>query len=70
MLRASGQYTQPPGGAAGVFRRLREPLTFDSYAPAVGATVFYLLTGLSGNHESTLGFDSGGVERPNAVPCP
>ena len=42
----------------------------DLIEPASGETAFYLVTGVLFIIESDLGFDSDGVERTNAYPCP
>ena len=42
----------------------------DVFVPVAGQPVYYLVTGVSGGVESSLGQDSGGVERPNGWPCP
>lgn len=68
-LRASGVYT--PAGSC-----LVSGLTAASYAdagspPAPGDAYYYLVTGENAaGVEGTLGFDSRGVERPNASACP
>jgi len=42
----------------------------DPYVPVAGGTVFYLVTGLAGNRENSLGPEGSGVERPDGSPCP
>jgi len=45
-------------------------ILFEPYTPAPGGIVFYLVTGISGAGESSLGTDSAGIPRPNDNPCP
>ena len=68
-LLATGQYTQPDGENAQSFCHLRATNIIDSHLPEAGEAVFYLVTGLSGNVESTLDTDSDGTTRPNTSPC-
>jgi hypothetical protein len=35
-----------------------------------GTGAFYLVTGISGGVESSLGTTSAGITRPNTAPCP
>ena len=42
----------------------------DTHAPTAGTGNFYLVTGLNGAGESSLGETSNGAGRPNAHPCP
>ena len=69
ILLTTGQYTQPDGGNAQSFCGLRTAGITDSHIPQAGEFVFYLVTGLSGNVESTLDTDGSGTTRPNAFPC-
>ncbi len=70
-LRASGDaYTQDPASPnAEQFCGTRDPFLDDSFTPPPGTVVHYLVTGISGNNESSLDLDSAGVERPNLFPC-
>ena len=45
--------------------------TTDPAVPATGTAFQYLVTAVNGlGEEGTMGFDSGGFERPNLTPCP
>jgi hypothetical protein len=42
----------------------------DALNPLAGEVAYYLVTGMAGGQESSLGTDSSGVERANVNPCP
>ncbi len=72
VLQAAGTYTQAPGSNPLAARicglaatDFRDPLV-----PEEGAPAFYLVTGVTGGVEGSLGKDSAGNVRPNAHPCP
>jgi hypothetical protein len=69
-LRQGGDYTQDPSTIelAATYCGLSVASVLD-LDPVAGAAAFYLVTGVAGT-ESGLGFDSSGVERPNAGACP
>jgi len=71
VLRGGGDYTQDPT-ALNADRQcgLISASSIDSFTPAVGEAVFYLVTGLSGVVEDSLGEDGAGNPRPNANSCP
>ncbi len=71
VLRGGGDYTQDPA-AINVDRQCGLPSAsaVDTFAPAPGNAVLYLVTGMSGVVEASLGEDSGGNPRPNANGCP
>ena len=65
------QYTQNPTlPLADRFCGELTPFKLDPFIPLVGEQVFYLVTGVAGGVESSLGVDSDGFERPNDWPCP
>ena len=70
-LRSSGDaYTQDPASLdAEQFCGTRDAFLDDGFIPQPGTAVHYVVTGISGNSESSLGFDSSGTERPNLFPC-
>jgi hypothetical protein len=70
-LRARGAYTQDTATVpnANRFCWLTEVRLDDPFEPAVGETVFFLVTPDTGLAEGSLGRDSNGVERPNEHPC-
>ena len=72
VLEASGAYTQAPGSNPLADRRcgLPESGLEDSAAPPAGKVRFTLVTGIVGGLEASLGFDSHGIPRANAHPCP
>jgi hypothetical protein len=72
ILRDTGEYTQAPGSndLADQACGLGTTQVGDTGAPFPGSTAFYLVTGLAGGVESSLGKDSAGVVRPNDNPCP
>lgn len=72
VLRASGVYTQDPQKVplANRLCGLTSPSAPDGFTPEPGQAVFYLVTGVAGGIEGSLGTDSAGVERPNTNPCP
>jgi hypothetical protein len=69
VLRATGDYTQTLGNADR-FCGLAGHAHQDPFEPPEGIVVYYLLTGVAGGVEGTLGTNSAGIERPNASPCP
>jgi hypothetical protein len=71
VLRSGGPYTQNPAATrAAQFCALTGASVSDTFLPAPGNAVYYLVTGVSGAVEGSLGRDSAGVERPNVLPCP
>ena len=42
----------------------------DEFEPGAGEVAFYLVTGVTGSEESSLGYDSLGQLRVNSAPCP
>jgi hypothetical protein len=71
VLRSTGRYSQDPTAtAADRFCDLTGTVESDSYSPAPGEAVFYLVTGSDGIAENGLGEDSWGNNRRNAYPCP
>jgi hypothetical protein len=71
VLRGGGDYTQNPA-ALNADRQcgLASASASDAFTPAVGDVVFYLVTGVSGVVEGSLGDDSAGFLRPNSNSCP
>ena len=71
-LRATGVYTQSLGSNPSAGRQCGLELSewLDSEIPSSGKTAYYLVTGISGAGESSLGDDSEGLERPNTDSCP
>jgi len=71
VLLGGGDYTQDPV-AVNVDRQcgLTSSAANDTFLPAAGQAVFYLVTGVSGLVESSLGEDGAGNSRPNANSCP
>ena len=71
-LRGSGEYTQDPltVSSAEQFCGLADSVQSDPLELAAGEAVFYLVTGVAGGVEGSLGSSSAGVERPNQAPCP
>jgi hypothetical protein len=72
-LRSTGEYSQPdtvPGAAA--FCGVSGNGLDDSYVPAPGKAVFYLVAGTLDGVEGTnpLGEDGGGMPRDHSNPCP
>jgi parallel beta helix pectate lyase-like protein/thrombospondin type 3 repeat protein len=65
-------YSQDPGlvPGAGRFCDLTAASASDTFAPAAGQLVFYLVTGENTCGESSLGQDSLGMSRRHASPCP
>jgi hypothetical protein len=49
---------------------LTEPEVMDSSTPPPGFMHYYLVTAVNAVGESSLGYTSGGGERPNLSPCP
>jgi hypothetical protein len=72
VLESSGVYTQAPGSNALADQNCDLIDTFwqGIGLPDPGKTAFFLVTGLNGGVESSLGTNSIGVERPNDNPCP
>ncbi len=72
ILRATGVYTQVPGSdpLAGRQCHLLSSSATDTVVPQPGRVAFFLVTGVSGTGESSLGTDSSGATRPNTNPCP
>ena len=72
ILRSTGQYTQNPamvplaGHSCGLIGSSMTGIP----APGVGKAVHFLVTGVSGVVEGSLGTNSSGVTRPNNYPCP
>ena len=71
-LVTAGSYTQEPGSSPSADRRCRLflPTWSDQLTPASGQVAFYLITGVHGTAEGSLGQDSSGFLRPNSFPCP
>ena len=71
-LRSGGPYTQNPASTAGAARfcGLTVVSMSDTYVPTRGKAVFYLVTGVAGGIEGSLGTNSSGNPRPNDNPCP
>ncbi len=72
VLRATGVYTQAPGSNPLAQRDcgLASPADGETVVPAAGDVAFWLVTGVSGGVEGSLGTNSAGAPRPNANPCP
>jgi hypothetical protein len=72
VLRSSGLYTQGPGSNPLAARDcgVSDPYVFDPLVPDPGAVAFNLVTGVAGGVESSLGTNSAGMPRTNAIPCP
>ncbi|MDH3783807.1 MAG: spondin domain-containing protein [Acidobacteriota bacterium] len=71
VLRGGGEYTQDPAaGDVETFCGVGTASLNDGYLPAPGSGVFYLVTGIVGTTEQSLGENSDGVSRPNSRPCP
>ncbi|MCZ6778067.1 MAG: hypothetical protein O7F16_03770, partial [Acidobacteria bacterium] len=71
ILRSSGDaYTQDPTTPnAEQFCGTRDAFLDDGFIPSPGTVVHYMVTGVRGNSEGSLDFDSSGTERPNLFPC-
>lgn len=71
-LQATGEYTQVPGSndLAQQDCGLATPQLSYPDVPPVGATAFFLVTGIAGGQEGGLGTDSAEKPRPNDHPCP
>lgn len=73
-LKSTGEYTQDPlvePMAEQFCNILPAELPFtDSFEPAQGTAVFYLVTVVIGDWEGPLGTDYSGLLRPNDNPCP
>jgi hypothetical protein len=72
ILREQGLYTQAPlsNPLAAQHCGLFQTQMADADVPPPGEGAFYLVSGMIGASEGSLGDDSDGVERPNANPCP
>ena len=72
VLKATGVYTQDPQLVPSASRQcgLATPSATDGFNPGRGQAVFYLVTGIAGGIEGSLGTDSAGTERINSNPCP
>jgi hypothetical protein len=73
-LRATGEYTQDPAmeADAALFCNLlpgQVPVQ-DTFMPAAGQAVYYVVSQVLGGWEGSLGEASGGLPRPNAGLCP
>ncbi len=70
-LRSTGVYTQDPGivPSADRFCQIALSSLDDHFLPIRGQVVFYLTSSGQGSAESSLGYDSAGVERQNTRPC-
>jgi len=71
VLRMTGIFTQIPGSNPFADRlcHLADPYYRDLSAIPTGCA-FYLVTGISGGVESSLGTTSSGASRLNTAPCP
>lgn len=71
VLRAAGEYTQDPASVPGAARAcgLPSPPAPDGYVPPPGAGAFYLVAGVAGGVEGSLGADSAGAERIGSGGC-
>jgi N-acetylneuraminic acid mutarotase len=71
VLRSTGEYTQDLTNLnADRFCGLADHVYGDAFEPPTRQVVFYLVTGVAGGVESSLGTSSAGTERPNDWPCP
>jgi len=72
VLRQSGLYTQDPISTPLAERNcyVFDPFVVDGLNPGLDQAVFYLVTGMSGGAESSLGTNSAGSQRVNSNPCP
>jgi hypothetical protein len=69
-LRSTGEYTQYPGNPdAARFCDLPTNSYGDTFLPPPGTILMYLVTGMIGPVEGTLGEDSTGLMRPNTNAC-
>ena len=71
-LRTAGEYTQDPSVTplAGRSCGVTGGSLADTASPAAGEAVYFLVTGVAGGVEGSLGTDGDGAERPNDHPCP
>jgi hypothetical protein len=71
-LIATEGYTQDPLTVPNATQFCGEPTAFklDSFVPPLGGIVHYLVTGVVGGVESSLGFDGASGQRPNDWSCP
>ena len=70
VLKSTGLYTQPPGPNSARFCGVAGTQVTDPAVPPTGSPRFYLATARIGGVETSLGTNSGGVQRPNGSPCP
>ena len=72
VLVAGGGYTQLAGSSPLADRRCgtSAPPWDDEFQPGAGEVAFYLVTGVTDNEESGLGYNSLGQPRANSAPCP
>jgi thrombospondin type 3 repeat protein len=72
ILRSTGEYTQDPALVPLAGRNCGIVGSSLTGVPGlgVGQTMFFLVTGLAGGVEGSLGTTSGGTQRPNTHPCP
>jgi streptogramin lyase len=69
-FRMTGEYSQPvatPGAAQ--FCEVPANVVADAYVPPPGQAAYYLVTGVSGSSETSLGEDSSGQTRAHPNPC-
>jgi hypothetical protein len=71
-LRSFKNYTQSPGTNPMAAKVCGQTQTYyvDLQTFNPGAAAFYLVTGVAGAVESSLGVDAYGVPRVNTNPCP
>ena len=71
VLRLTGSYTQEEGSSPLAMRICGVGLSWfqDFEDPPAGKTAFYLVTGMNGGIEGSLGPDGSGQVRPNPNPC-
>jgi hypothetical protein len=71
-LLSSGEYTQDPSAEPEAARwcQLMTNQQSDTHIPAAGHANHYLVTGVNGAVEGTLGTRSDGTPRQNDHPCP
>ncbi len=67
-----GEYAQLPGSNPLALQSCSQGANFmlDADTPAAGQVAFYLISGMLGGAESSIGQDSAGVERANVNSCP
>ncbi|MCP3980720.1 MAG: hypothetical protein GY716_15570 [bacterium] len=71
VLRTTGSYTQAPGSTSRAMHQcgLINPWYPDAEDPQSGTVAIYLVTGIAGGIESTLGTQGDGSPRLNGFPC-